>query len=88
MIDESIHISGRVSNRGSLSGTLSCPSVNTGGFDIYSGDYELTPKAHQSQTINTKNKVLRDDITVAKIPYWETSNTSNGMTAYIAEEVN
>ena len=24
---------------------------------------------------------------IAKVPYWETSNSSNGMTAYIAKEI-
>ena len=24
---------------------------------------------------------------ITKVPYWETSNSSNGMTAYIAKEV-
>ena len=26
-------------------------------------------------------------VAITKVPYWETSNSSNGMTAYIAKEV-
>ena len=26
-------------------------------------------------------------VVITKVPYWETSNSSNGMTAYIAKEV-
>ena len=37
--------------------------------------------------MNTANKVLKDNILVTEIPYWETSNESNGTTAYIAKEV-
>ena len=34
------------------------------------------------------NKVLKKDVTVQKVPYFETSNIQNGVTVYIAEEVN
>lgn len=50
---------------------------------IYTDDYEVTPKTY-SQTLDTANKLLRDDITVLEIPYFETSNDSDGLTVYIA----
>ena len=56
------------------------------GADIYDGEYTFTPKAHEAQTAETKNKFLTDDISVLKIPYFETSNQS-GTTVYIANEV-
>ncbi|MCB6646211.1 hypothetical protein LI154_13300 [[Clostridium] scindens] len=36
----------------------------------------------------TANKVLKKDIVVQKVPYFETSNNYDGVTVYIAEEVN
>ena len=54
--------------------------------DPYEGPYEVTPKAHNSVILETKEKVMNDDITVLKIPYYETSNLFDGKTAYIAEE--
>lgn len=33
------------------------------------------------------HKLLTDNIVVAKVPYFETSNDSNGNTAYIGKEV-
>lgn len=61
--------------------------VNMGGLvDHYEGAYTVTPKAHTSQTLETANKYLTDNVLVLEVPYYETSNTS-GMTAYIADEV-
>lgn len=80
-----------------LSVTFGAPTmtVSTGmpvarelvGADVYDGEYEVTPSAHEAQTLQTTNKLLLDDVTVIKIPYYETSNLSNGYTAYIASEV-
>lgn len=55
-----------------------------GDYDIYEGEYEVTPKAESATVLPTKNKALEDNVTVHKIPYFETSNES-GTTVYIAE---
>lgn len=52
----------------------------------YDGPYVVTPKAFDNQTLNTKNKVLSDDVQVLKVPKYETTNLSGGYTVYIAEE--
>lgn len=39
----------------------------------YTGPYEAIPKA-QSQTLETKDKSMKDNVTVAEIPYHEVSN--------------
>ena len=52
----------------------------------YDGAYEVTPSAHEAQTLETAGKVMRDDVTVQIIPLFRTSNTS-GETVYIASEV-
>ena len=54
---------------------------------VYAGPYDVTPKADTAQTLNTAGKQMTENVTVAKVPYYETSNTS-GTTVYIAEETN
>lgn len=50
--------------------------------DYYEGDYIVTPSVHVEQVLDTNEKFLTDDVTVLKVPYYETSN-EYGMTAYI-----
>lgn len=54
--------------------------------DPYEGPYEVTPKAHDPVILETREKVMNDNVTVLKVPYFETSNLFDGKTAYIAEE--
>lgn len=56
--------------------------------DPYEGSYEVTPKAWEAQTLATKDKLMEDDVTVFKIPYYETSNIFDGLTVFIAEDIN
>lgn len=53
--------------------------------DIYSGEYIVTPKPYDDQILETKEKLMEDDVTVLAIPYYETSNIS-GITVYIGGE--
>ena len=50
----------------------------------YEGDYVITPLADNDQVLETKDKLCTDDITVTKIPTFQTHNES-GITFYIAE---
>lgn len=68
-----------------LHGTLSARSVI--GAEIYDGEYTVHSEAHEVQTLPTANKQLVKNIIVEKIPYFETSNLSDGITAYIGSEV-
>lgn len=52
----------------------------------YDGEHIVTPKAYEDQTLATKNKRMKDNVTVKAVPYWETSN-KYGETVYIASEV-
>lgn len=69
-------------------------SVSTGlpivrefiGGEPYAGEYVVIPLAEEAVILPTTNKILYDDVTVTKVPYFETSNTS-GTTVYIASEV-
>lgn len=72
-----------------VSGTIEIhPEVVTridhGDYDEYQGAYEVTPLARTEQTLETANKLMTDDVTVHKVPYYETSNPY-GTTVYIAE---
>ena len=68
-----------------INGTLTIPSVV--GAETYAGPYEITPKAWEEQTLETAHKLMTDDVTVFRVPYYETSNLFDGKTAYIAEEI-
>lgn len=52
------------------------------GVPIYPGPYEVTPHSYE-QTLETAQQLMMDNVTVHEIPYWETSNLSDGLTAYI-----
>ena len=67
-----------------LHGTLSARSVI--GAEIYDGAYSVHSEAHEAQELPTANKHLVKNITVEKIPYYETSNLSDGITIYIGDE--
>lgn len=52
-----------------------------GAYPVYTGETEVEPKTI-AQTLETANKTVLDDISVLKIPYFETSNLK-GTTAII-----
>ena len=54
--------------------------------DEYRGAHHVIPRAYEAQVLETKDKKMMDNITVAEIPYFETSN-SFGNTIYIGNEV-
>lgn len=68
-----------------VQGTLTIPS--TPGLELYGGPYEATPKAWEEQILETEGKLMSDDVTVFRVPYYETINLFDGKTAYIAEEI-
>lgn len=76
-------LSGRLSYIAGLSGKLSVIPR----FDPYIGDYNVTPQAFNAKILNTANRILHKDVVVTEVPYFETANSSNGTTAYIAKEV-
>lgn len=51
--------------------------------ETYTGDYEVTPSADETQTLYTAKKYLHSNITVEKIPYSEVTNPSDGLTVTI-----
>ena len=51
----------------------------------YEGDYVITPLVHNEIVLETNGKRMTDDVTIRKVPYYETANFSGGNTAYIGE---
>jgi hypothetical protein len=55
----------------------------------YNGEYEVTPLVDKETTLLTAKKIMSRNVVVKQIPYYETSNESDGATVYIGEvEVN
>ena len=52
----------------------------------YEGPYDVTPKV-TAQTLPTAKKLMREDVSVRAIPYFDVSNPAGGNTIYIANEV-
>lgn len=60
-------------------------SISTIQGEEYTGDTTVTPMAHQQQVLPTRNKVVRSDITVKEVPYFEVdAPVGGGKTVYIA----
>lgn len=78
-------IEGQLVKTNVLSGMLNVP-YTAEGVEPYTGAYEVTPKSID-QTLSTNSKLMTDDVTVFKIPYFETSNT-DGTTVYIGGQIN
>lgn len=58
-----------------------------GGGPKYDGSYEVTPN-FEEQILETKDKIMEQDVEVHKIPVWEVSNTAGGKTIIIGGEFN
>jgi len=61
-------------------------SVSTVGGIPYTGAYKVTPKIYSPETLPTKGKTMRDDVTVLKIPQYEVSNEAGGNTLIMGDE--
>lgn len=68
----------------SLSMQLSDPYVG-GMLPLYEGEYSIRPQPHIDTVLPTANKSMADDVTVQKIPYYETTNPAGGYTAIIGD---
>ena len=82
MIRSEISITGKLKTEDVVFGKIQL----SGNLSIYNGDYTVTPSVEE-QTLKTANKKMLEDVTVKKIPFYETSNLSGGNTVYIGSEV-
>lgn len=80
VIETSAEVSGDISVEAELTTTV----YASGEYDIYTGATDVIPLADAAQTLQTAQKVVMQNITVQKVPYYETSN-DHGTTVYIAE---
>lgn len=53
----------------------------------YKGEYIVTPDPYDPQVLKTAKKLMRDDVTIKKIPFFAVSNASGGDTVYIGSEI-
>lgn len=53
-----------------------------GQYQEYEGEYEVTPRT-VTQVLPTKEKNMKNDVTVKEIPFYEVGNLQNGKTVYI-----
>lgn len=80
-------LDGEIANLLELDGELGI--VLQGGGSVYpwyDGETEVTPRAYDEVVLYTNGKVMPSDVTVFRVPYYETSNP-DGTTVYIANEV-
>lgn len=54
-------------------------------YEHYKGSYEVTPQTFR-QSLETKSKVMDEDVEIKSIPYYEVSNPK-GYTVYIGSEI-
>lgn len=74
------------SNNATLDAKLPGKLVISAERKFYEGSYEITPKV-TPQAMDTKGKIMRENVTVNEIPVFRTSNDSGGITVYIAKEI-
>lgn len=82
-ISSGLNVLGTIISNNTLNGTLTIGG--SASLPDYSGSYEITPKI-DSQTMATQNKIMRRNVNIKAIPYFETSNLY-GNTVYIGSEV-
>jgi len=62
-------------------------NLSMGNYDFFEGNYEIIPKIIP-QNLETKGKVMKNNINIREIPYYEVSNDSSGNTVYIGGDLN
>lgn len=65
---------------------LSPIKIINGHIPEYTGKSKVTPSTSNDIILETKNMVVKDNITISKIPYFEVGNNF-GNTVYIGNEV-
>lgn len=59
------------------------PVIVSAVFPDYDGSYEVEPAINREQVLGTRNRVLRDDVTVHEILVASVSNPQGGQTVTI-----
>ena len=66
-----MNISGNITSKKRISGSI---YLSGSHVQYYDGEYEVIPKAWESQELETRQKMMREDVLVHEIPYAEVSN--------------
>ncbi|MCM1336039.1 MAG: hypothetical protein NC237_13445 [Eubacterium sp.] len=63
-------------------------TIARGAGDVppYTGDYSVAPRVGEEVVLPTKNKRMKEDVTVGEIPIAEVSNAAGGKTLIISNE--
>lgn len=87
-IEGSIHISkkqdlnGDISSKNSIEGRVNVGGVIEKTPDYYEGSYEIKP-TNDEQILPTKDKTMKEDLTVDPVSFIEVGNTAGGTTVII-----
>ena len=81
-LDGALVLHGTLEARGQLTGTLTLPNLTPPVHPTYGGPYEVTPHFFE-QVLETKEKLMTDDVTVEVIPAHEVTNPAGGVTVTI-----
>lgn len=84
-ISKVYHVSGAIGVLQAVTGTITL-RWDSSYVPPYTGEYTVTPRARQQVVLDTQGKRMSEDVTVLKVPYYETGNLY-GDTVYIAMEV-
>ena len=76
---------GTLSSGGSFQGELGV-FLTSGPRKTYGGETVVVPRAASDVVLPTKDTFVPDDITVRRVPSYQTENASGGKTVYIASE--
>lgn len=82
-IDQMGSIKGLLNPKEQIKGKLQLPHIVPP--DIYEGETVIIPSSFTDQELETRGKMVRTDILVKKIPYYETHNET-GLTIYIGND--
>lgn len=85
LVNATVNNTIKVSTGVSFNGVITVKNnvvIPQGGGIPYDGDYEITPRV-DSQEFPTRNRLMKSDLKVNAIPYYETSNEQNGKTIFI-----
>ena len=86
-IKKETKIKGTVTADRQLVGTIRIGEGGSPSYDFYKGPHIVTPQPFTAVELETKKTILTKNIKVLKIPYYMTTNLSEGYTVYIGSEV-
>lgn len=56
-----------------------------GESEVYTGEYEVTPRVHGEVVLETKQKLLTENVRILRVPQYEVENSAKGNTLFIGE---